>query len=98
MPRTTPPPICLTLPLLAGCGQFVLGQEPGGWGGGLVAQPPEGAVVIDARTEAEWAAGHIPGAAQVHWTELTGFDEDELWDLRPVAELEALFGGRDGKG
>lgn len=79
---------------LTGCGQFILGVEPGGFGEILVGEIPQGAVVVDARTEEQWTEGHVPGAARVHWTELTGFDEEDLWDALPSDELMRLMGER----
>ncbi len=79
--------------LLMGCGQFILGVEATSWDS-VVTDSLEGAQVVDAREAEAWDAGHVPGSAQVHWTELTGFDDDELWDVRPPEELAALLGER----
>lgn len=88
-------PLTLVFLHLLGCGQFILGEIPTrDVGGVIVADLPQDAVVVDARTPEEWAAGHVPGAANVHWTELTGFDEDELWDAIPVEDKAALLAAR----
>lgn len=79
--------------LLAGCGTFIVGAEPHAWGDVVVTEPGD-ALVIDARTPEDHALGHIPGAINVHWTELTGFDDDKLWDVRPTEELVEIFGAR----
>lgn len=78
---------------LAGCGTFIVGAESRAWGDVVVTEPGD-ALIIDARTPEEYAAGHIPGATSVHWTELTGFDDDDLWDVRPTEELVTIFGAR----
>ncbi len=81
--------------LLTGCGQFILGTEPSrGLGDVVVGAVPADAVVVDARTADQYAEGHVPGAAQVHWSALTGFDEDGLWDAIPIEEKAALLGAR----
>ena len=79
---------------LSGCGQFIEGLEPGALGSVVVGSLPPDALVVDARSPEQVAAGHIPGAARVHWTELTGFDEDGLWALRDDEVLAALLGDR----
>jgi thiosulfate/3-mercaptopyruvate sulfurtransferase len=79
--------------LLAGCGTFIVGPVPVAWDTVVVADIGD-AQVLDARSADDYAAGHIPGAANVHWTELTGLDEDDLWDARPAEELAALFAAR----
>lgn len=82
----------MLLLLLTGCGQFILGAEPSdGLGAVMVGELPDDAVVVDARTAEQYAAGHVPGAANVHWTALTGFDEDGLWDAIPVEDKETLL-------
>lgn len=86
----------MTLPLallaLAGCGQLILGTVPtADVGDVVVAQLPADALVVDARTAAAWAAGHVPGAAQVHWRELSGLDDDGLWDAIPVEDAAAVL-------
>jgi len=79
--------------ILTGCGASIVGVQVDGWGGTVV--DDVGSLPrVDARTAAEWQSGHIPGAAQVHWTELTGMDADGLWDVLPVQSLQALFATR----
>ena len=85
---------CLVFTALTGCGQFVLGVEPQDLGGVVLAELPQGVVVVDARTEEQYADGHVPGAARVHWTELTGFTEEGLWDILPTDELVSLMQDR----
>jgi thiosulfate/3-mercaptopyruvate sulfurtransferase len=43
--------------------------------------------IVDVRTPSEYAAGHIPGAINIPWTEAT----DSNGAMRPAAELEALY-------
>jgi len=79
--------------LLAGCGTFIEGPLPVAWGDIVVADVGD-AQILDARSAEDYAAGHVPGAANVHWTELTGPDDDDLWDVRPPEELVAVFEAR----
>ena len=52
------------------------------------------AQVLDARSPAAHAAGHIPGAAALHWREIMGRDEAGLWGPLPAASIAALLGAR----
>lgn len=79
--------------ILTGCGASIVGAQVDGWGATVVGEV--GALPrVDARTEAEWQSGHIPGAAQVHWTELTGTDADGLWGVLPAETLQSLLSAR----
>ena len=78
---------------LVGCGASIIGAQPSSWGETVVSDI-EGLALLDARTAEDWQAGHIPGAAQVHWTELTGMDDSALWDVLPPDELATLFAAR----
>lgn len=62
LPRALLAPLGL---LLAGCGQAVLAPLAHPWDR-VVVDDPGDALVLDARTAAEYSAGHVPGAAQVH--------------------------------
>ena len=79
-----------------GCGTFIEGPLPEAWGEVVVASPAGDGeeLVLDARAAEDYAAGHIPGAANVHWTELTGPDDQELWGALPPEELAVLFASR----
>ncbi len=79
--------------ILTACGTFIVGAEVDAWGD-LVVDDVGQLPVLDARTAEDWQAGHIPGASQVHWTELTGMDAAELWGVLPVDALTALFSDR----
>ncbi|MFB6146307.1 MAG: sulfurtransferase [Halobacteriaceae archaeon] len=46
------------------------------------------AVLVDTRTPAEFADGHIPGAVNLDWLELV---DDETRRLKPPAEIEHLL-------
>lgn len=85
--------LLLPLPLLFACGQTLVGPEPRAWDQVIVAALGD-AQVVDARSPADWAAGHVPGAAHLHWTEVEGFDADGLWGVPPVADIAALLGER----
>lgn len=79
--------------ILAGCGASIVGAQVDGWGGTIVGEV--GSLPrVDARTAAEWQSGHISGAAQLHWTELTGTDADGLWGVLPAESLESLLSTR----
>lgn len=90
--------LLLSCLLLGACGQHVDGVDPSAWSR-VVVDSLDGALPIDARTPEEVAAGHVPGAAAVHWTELTGPDTDGLWGaISPddaIALLEARGIGTD---
>lgn len=47
-----------------------------------------GVVIIDARSAAAYAAGHIPGAISLPWQQFS--DQEKI--LKPVSELENLLG------
>lgn len=79
--------------LLTGCGQHIIGVEAVAWDA-VITDSLDGALVVDAREPEAFEAGHVPGSTSVHWTELTGFDEDGLWDVREPEELSALLGSR----
>ncbi|MCB9765687.1 MAG: sulfurtransferase [Alphaproteobacteria bacterium] len=49
---------------------------------------------LDVRPEADWAAGHVPGAAQVRWTDLAGYDADGVWTAAEVEAAAALLAER----
>ena len=84
----------LLLPLhLLACGQAIHGPDPSAWDQVVVATLGD-AQVVDARSPADWAAGHVPGAAHLNWTEVETFDADGLWGVPPVAEVAALLGAR----
>ena len=79
--------------ILTGCGASIVGAQVDGWGATVVGEV--GALPrVDARNAAEWQSGHIPGAAQVHWTELTGTDADGLWGVLPAETLKSLLSER----
>jgi len=80
--------------LLGGCGQFIEGLVPREWDDVIVAAPRGDEIIVDARTAEEYATGHIPGAANVHWTELTGMDREGLWDVLPPTDLATLLAAR----
>ncbi|MDP9364050.1 MAG: sulfurtransferase, partial [Chloroflexota bacterium] len=48
-----------------------------------------GAVLVDARSPEEYAAGHIPGAVNVPFTANARPDDPKSW--KPAAELRALY-------
>ncbi len=81
---------------LAACGPAIRGIAPGDWSPPVVASLDEvpGAQVLDARTAEDWAAGHVPGAAHVHWTEASGLDADGLWGPLSPEALATLLGER----
>jgi thiosulfate/3-mercaptopyruvate sulfurtransferase len=82
----------LSLMLLA-CGPRIQGLEVVPWDDVVVDQIDD-AQVLDARTLGAFRAGHVPGAAHVHWRELTGLDDAGLWGPLPPEELAALLGQR----
>jgi len=79
--------------LLSACGSLILGVEATPWTH-VVTDTLEGAQILDARSAEAYATGHVPGAANVHWTEVTGFDEDELRSPLPPAESAEILGAR----
>ncbi|MEL6347223.1 MAG: rhodanese-like domain-containing protein [Myxococcota bacterium] len=79
---------------LAGCGTFIEGVVPGAWETVVVSSVPASAQVVDARDAESYANGHIPGAANVHWTELTGLNDEGLWDALPPDALADLLAER----
>ena len=79
--------------LLSACGQFILGVDATPWTH-VVTDTLDGAQILDARSAEAYAAGHVPGAANVHWTEVTDFDEDGLWGPLPPAESAEILGAR----
>lgn len=83
----------LILVLISGCGQHIIGVEAVAWDA-VITDTLDGALVVDARETEAFEAGHVPGSTHVHWTELTGFDEDGLWDVQDPEDLAALFGSR----
>ena len=86
----------MLLLLGVGCGTFIDAPAPESWGQVVVASPDEvpAAQLIDARSAEDYAAGHIPGAAQIHWTELTGPDADGLQGPLPPEVLAARLAER----
>jgi rhodanese-related sulfurtransferase len=50
----------------------------------LVAALAAGAVVVDVRTDEEWAAGHVPGARHIPLDQLADRWEAELPDDEPI--------------
>ena len=83
----------MLLGILTGCGASIVGAQIDGWGGTIV--DDVGSLPrIDARTAAEWQDGHIPNAAQLHWTELIGTDADGLWGVLPSTILQPLLSAR----
>lgn len=58
---------------------------------GLAGKKRPGAV-IDARSEAEYAAGHVPGAVRLEWSELL---DPTTQKFRPAAELARLLKERN---
>jgi thiosulfate/3-mercaptopyruvate sulfurtransferase len=87
------PVLLLPLRLFFACGPSLVGPEPSAWERVVVATLGD-AQVLDARSPEDWAAGHVPGAAHLHWTEVETFDADGLWGVPPVAEVAALLGER----
>jgi thiosulfate/3-mercaptopyruvate sulfurtransferase len=79
--------------MLIGCGTSIQGGEIDGWGDRIVSTVGQ-LPVVDARSVTEWQAGHIPDAAQVHWTELTGADDDGLWGVLEVETIAGLLSDR----
>ncbi|MEF8775564.1 MAG: sulfurtransferase [Haloarculaceae archaeon] len=51
----------------------------------------EGTVIVDTREEAEYEAGHIPGAVRLDWRDLV---DDESRGLHPRAEMERHLADR----
>ena len=49
-----------------------------------------GIAIVDARTPAEYAEGHIPGAVNVHYTENTVPESPLFW--KPATELLEIYG------
>lgn len=50
-------------------------------------------VVLDARSAADWRAGHIPGARSFSWEDHTGTDEKGVrYKIRPPQELASALG------
>ncbi|MFT5683784.1 MAG: thiosulfate/3-mercaptopyruvate sulfurtransferase [Myxococcota bacterium] len=78
---------------LIACGTFIVGADVDAWGDRIVSDVGQ-LPVVDARTAEDWQVGHISGASQVHWTELTGMDDAELWGVLPAEELAARFSER----
>jgi len=97
MPATSKPkslvPATAFLPVLfiVACGQSIQGVDHAPWAQVVVTELGD-AQIIDARTAQEYDAGHVPGAANVHWTQLTGTSADGLWDALPRDELATVFG------
>ncbi len=92
---------------LLACGDALIaknGVEPSIWPTDRLVEAdavPDDARWVDARTADAFALGHVPGAAQVHWTELAGFDEDGLWGPAEVEAATSLLAERgltDGDG
>jgi rhodanese-related sulfurtransferase len=50
----------------------------------LAAAAAAGAVVLDVRTDEEWAGGHVPGARHIPLDQLADRWEDELPDDEPI--------------
>ncbi len=89
----TPRSVLLVPLLLPACGQRIAGVHPDPLGAVVVTEPGD-ALPIDARSAADFAAGHIPGAAQVSWTELTGSDDLGYWGALPPEDSAALLASR----
>ena len=51
-----------------------------------------GLVVVDARSEKEYRAGHVPGAVNLEWTDFTEREGARYWQLLPVPEIERRLG------
>lgn len=68
----------LSLLALSACGPVVRGVSPAAWDA-VVVDTLGDAQVVDARSAAAFEAGHVPGARQVHASDLTGPDDDGLW-------------------
>lgn len=79
--------------LAFGCGRHIEGLDPLAWDA-VVVNDVGDAQVLDARSPAAWAAGHVQGAASLHWRELMGRGEDGLWGPLPRETLAALLGAR----
>ncbi|RME22769.1 MAG: sulfurtransferase [Deltaproteobacteria bacterium] len=93
LPSMTAPRAFAIAALLPACGPRVRGVDPAPLGEVVVAGI-EGALPLDARAGGEFAEGHIPGAAHVDWTELTGSDDAGYWGALPPEEAAALLADR----
>jgi len=77
--------------MLGGCGQSIVGVDHASWDRVVVTELDD-AQIIDARTATDFAAGHIPGAVNIHWSLLTGTGQDGLWDAMPPEEIAQVLG------
>lgn len=85
---------------LLACGDALIAKdhvEPSSWPTDRLTEAdnlPDDARWVDARTAEDFALGHVPGAAQVHWSELAGFDEDGIWGPAEIEAASALLATR----